>query len=179
MSTLNENQTSKPAGGSVNTPPTSIGAPAPLTPSESLAEFQATQKRFVEEFKPRGIVEETLVFQIAATSWRLRRLPFLESVLCGVLFQRPLAIKELDLLSRHETRLAAAYDRLVREMETRHKLPDPKPETKPETKPRHPEAPLPPPQGDFTYQAQASAQQPAQTAPVGPPPATEAPSALT
>jgi hypothetical protein len=165
MSTVNENQTPKPAGGSVNIPPAGIGAPAPLTESESLAEFQAAQKRFIEELKPRSIVEETLVFQIAAISWRLRRLPFLESVLCGVLFQRPSAIKELDLVSRHEARLMAAYERLVREMETRHKLPDPKPAPKTETKPRHPEAPPPPPPADFSYQATASAHQPAQTVP--------------
>ncbi len=129
MSFDTQNQQTQPNGGAVNTPPSGIGAPAPLTQSESLAEFQALLKRYEQDLQPRGVVEQTMVYQLASTAWRLRRLPFLESVLVGVLFQRGTAWKELDLLSRHETRLNGAFEHTFRAIEARHKAPPaPRPE---------------------------------------------------
>ena len=139
----------RPGGGA---PPSGIGAPAPLTSSESLAEFLALRKQFNEELKPRGAVEQTMVYQLAATAWRLRRLPFLESVLVGVLFRRSSAWKELDLLSRHEARLNRTFSQILREIEARHSAAA----TKPAQSPRQQEksasaaaftsqAPAPPP----------------------------------
>jgi hypothetical protein len=118
MSFNTKYQSTQPDG---EAPPHGIGAPAPLTPSESLAEFLALRKQFVDEFQPRGVVEQTMVYQLTTIAWRLRRLPFLESVLTGVLFRRGAAWKELDLLSRHETRLNRAFAQTLREIELRHK----------------------------------------------------------
>ena len=125
MSIDTQNQTAQPGGG---VPPPGIGAPAPLTPSESLAEFLALRKQFDHALRPRDVVEQTMVYQLASIAWRLRRLPFLESVLVSVLFQRRSAWKELDLLSRHETRLNKAFAQTLREIEVRHKASPPKPE---------------------------------------------------
>ncbi len=160
MSSTNENPKTQPAGGTVNPPPSGLGAPAPLTPSESLAEFQAAHQRYIDELQPRGVVEQTLVFQLAATAWRLRRLPYLESVLVATLLHRPASWKELDLISRHETRLSQTHQRTLREFESRRRVPPPPPEPKADTQPsRAPEAAPPP--ADFSYQA-AAAQEPSQ-----------------
>ena len=125
MSFDTKNQTTQPVGG---VPLAGIGAPAPLTQSENLAEFLALRKQFDDVLRPRDVIERTMVYQLASMAWRLRRLPFLESVLTGVLFKRPAAWKELDLLSRHETRLNRAFAQTLREIEARHKASPPKPE---------------------------------------------------
>jgi hypothetical protein len=125
MSFDTQHQSTQPDGA---VPPPGIGAPAPLTPSESLAEFLAFRKQFDETLRPRDIVEQTMVYQLASAAWRLRRLPFLESVLTAALFHRAAAWKELDLLSRHETRLNRAFAQTLREIEARHKASPPKPQ---------------------------------------------------
>ncbi len=125
MSFDTQNQTTQPNGGA---PPSGIGAPAPLTPSESLAEFLAFRKQFEQALQPRNVVEQTMAYQLASTAWRLRRLPYLESLLVGVLFQRGTAWKELDLLSRHEARLNRVFAQGLRDFEARHKAPALQPE---------------------------------------------------
>jgi hypothetical protein len=139
-------KSTQPDGGA---PPPGIGAPAPLTSSESLAEFLAFRKQFLDEIKPRGAVEQTMVYQLAATAWRLRRLPYLESVLVGVLFQRGSAWKELDLLSRHEARLNRAFAQILREIEARRRVSAGKPAQPPRQQEKSASAPA------FTSQAQA------------------------
>ncbi len=171
-----------PNGGAVNAPASGIGAPAPLTPSENLAEFQALLAQYKEEFQPRGVVEQTMVYQLASTAWRLRRLPFLESILVGSLLQGGSAWKELDLLSRHETRLNKNFSLTLREIQTRHKATSPQPEQS-AVRPTAPSVKVEPASAQTFASASGSASpagagrqshaQPAQTgAYTAPPPAT-------
>ncbi len=172
-----DTQNQQPDAAPVNNPAPGIGAPAPLTPSESLAEFEAFRKQYNEEFQPRGVVEQAMVFQLASTAWRLRRLPFLESVLVGVLFQRGSAWKELDLLSRHETRLNRIFDHTLRDIETRRKAPVPKPQPKASQPAASGEAESTA-SADFSYQAAAPpAQSPLYSNPTAAPAAAPSPPA--
>jgi hypothetical protein len=97
-----------------------------------------------------------MVFQLASAAWRLRRLPFLESVLVGVLFQRGAAWKELDLLSRHETRLNRIFGHTLRDFETRRKALSPKPQPKAAARPSSSGESEYAPVADFSYQAAAN-----------------------
>src|SRR6266849_11043033 len=44
-----------------------------VLPSEDLAAYQRFTKRFFDDLKPQGILEEQLVQTLADTSWRLNR----------------------------------------------------------------------------------------------------------
>ncbi len=50
-----------------------------VLPTEDLAAYQRFTKRFFDDLKPIGILEEQLVQSIADTSWRLNRIPALEN----------------------------------------------------------------------------------------------------
>src|SRR5260370_19787036 len=50
-----------------------------VLPTEDLAAYQRFTKRFFDDLKPTGIVEEQLVQNLADTSWRLNRIPALEN----------------------------------------------------------------------------------------------------
>ena len=50
-----------------------------VLPTEDLAAYQRFTKRFFDDLKPRGVIEEQLVQNIADTSWRLNRIPALEN----------------------------------------------------------------------------------------------------
>jgi hypothetical protein len=167
-----------PNGGAVNAPPSGFGAPAPLTPSENVDEFQAFLAQYKEEFQPRGVIEQAMVYQLASTAWRLRRLPFLESILVGSLFQGGTVWKELDLLSRHETRLTKNFSLTLHEIQTRRKAPSPQPE-QPKVRPAAPAAKTEPAPAQTFASASGSASpaQPSQTgAHTAPPPLSAEPS---
>jgi hypothetical protein len=67
-------------------PPCRITAPAWLTPSGDVGEFETTLSGFVREAEPRAIVEQTLVDHAATLAWRFRRPPYLESTLIQTVF---------------------------------------------------------------------------------------------
>jgi hypothetical protein len=54
-------------------------AQASLIAGESQEEFDFELNRFIDEFKPRGANEDSLLRRLADTAWRLRRLPKLEA----------------------------------------------------------------------------------------------------
>jgi hypothetical protein len=54
-------------------------AKASLIAGESQEEFDFELNRFIDEFKPRGANEDSLLRRLADTAWRLRRLPKLEA----------------------------------------------------------------------------------------------------
>ena len=92
-----------------------IGAPAPLLPSESLAEFEAFHQPMKQERQPHSVTEQVMVYQITCTFWRLRRIPRLESV-CLAGFSRPGHARQLDQLSRYESRLLHNHEQLERRL---------------------------------------------------------------
>jgi hypothetical protein len=55
-----------------------------VLPSEDPAAFQQHRRQFLEEYRPATPTESQLVHELADTSWRLNRIPFLEA---GVLTQ--------------------------------------------------------------------------------------------
>src|SRR5260370_13687665 len=57
-----------------------------VLPTEDMAAYQRFTKRFSDDLKPIGILEEQLVQNLADTSWRLNRIPALENNLLALGF---------------------------------------------------------------------------------------------
>src|SRR5712692_6767362 len=55
-----------------------------VLPSEDMAAYERFTKRFCDDLKPQGILEEQLVQNLADTSWRLNRIPALENNLLSL-----------------------------------------------------------------------------------------------
>ena len=55
-----------------------------VLPTEDLEAYQRFTKRFFDDFKPQGALEEQLVQMLADTSWRLNRIPALETNLLAL-----------------------------------------------------------------------------------------------
>ena len=51
--------------------------------TNSTSEYQRHCRQFFDQFKPATATESQLVQEIADTSWRLNRIPFLEAALLG------------------------------------------------------------------------------------------------
>src|SRR6266852_1095136 len=109
-----------------------------VLPTEDLAAYQRFTKRFFDDLKPRGVIEEQLVQSIADTSWRLNRIPALENNLLSLGFaehsdrintEHPeahaaLAIAEalreqtraFSALSLHGQRLSRQFERTLQQL---------------------------------------------------------------
>src|SRR5260370_4021638 len=109
-----------------------------VLPTEDLAAYQRFTKRFFDDLKPIGILEEQLVQSIADTSWRLNCIPALENNLLALGFaehsdhiitEHPevhaaLAIAEalrertkaFSALSMHCQRLSRQFDRILEQL---------------------------------------------------------------
>src|SRR5713226_4885397 len=109
-----------------------------VLPTEDMAAYQAFTKRFFDDLKPIGILEEQLVQNLADTSWRLNRIPALENNLLALGFaehsdhiitEHPevhvaLAIAEalreqtkaFSALSMHGQRLSRQFDRTLEQL---------------------------------------------------------------
>src|SRR6267378_324030 len=109
-----------------------------VLPTQDLAAYQAFTKRFFDDLKPKGILEEQLVQLLADTSWRLNRIPALENNLLTLGFtehagrintEHPevhaaLAIAEalreqtkaFSALSMHGQRLSRQFDRTLAQL---------------------------------------------------------------
>src|SRR5712691_3599525 len=109
-----------------------------VLPTEDLAAYERFTKRFFDDLKPIGILEEQLVQSIADTSWRLNRIPALENNLLALGFaehsdhiitEHPevhaaLAIAEalreqtkaFSALSMHGKRLSRQFDRTLKQL---------------------------------------------------------------
>src|SRR5216683_1126543 len=109
-----------------------------VLPTEDMAAYQRFTKRFFDDLKPFGILEEQLVQSIADTSWRLNRIPALENNLLALGFaehsdhiitEHPevhaaLAIAEalreqtkaFSALSMHGQRLSRQFERTLQQL---------------------------------------------------------------
>ena len=56
-----------------------LTAASPILPSEDRAAYEEHRRRFFEEYKPATPTESQLTQELADTSWRLNRIPFLEA----------------------------------------------------------------------------------------------------
>ncbi|HYL74777.1 MAG TPA: hypothetical protein VEU96_11270 [Bryobacteraceae bacterium] len=50
-----------------------------VLPSEDLAAYQRHSQRWLDEFQPQGVLEEQLAQSLCDTTWRLNRIPALET----------------------------------------------------------------------------------------------------
>jgi len=50
-----------------------------VLPSEDMAAYQRHSQRWLDEFQPKGLLEEQLVQSLSDTTWRLNRIPALEA----------------------------------------------------------------------------------------------------
>src|SRR6266852_4882263 len=113
-----------------------------VLPTEDLAAYQRFTKRFFDDLKPFGILEEQLVQNLADTSWRLNRIPALENNLLTLGFaehshdintEHPevhaaLAIAEalreqtktFSALSMHGQRLSRQFERTLQQLRELH-----------------------------------------------------------
>src|SRR5712692_7956593 len=109
-----------------------------VLPTEDMAAYQHFTKRFFDDLKPIGILEEQLVQSLADTSWRLNRIPALENNLLAlgvaehsdhINTEHPevhaaLAIAEalrqqtraFSALSLHGQRLSRQFDRTLQQL---------------------------------------------------------------
>src|SRR5712692_5039779 len=109
-----------------------------VLPTEDLAAYERFTKRFFDDLKPKGILEEQLVQSLADTSWRLNRIPALENNLLALGFaehsdhiitEHPevhaaLAIAEalreqtkaFSALSMHGQRLSRQFERTLQQL---------------------------------------------------------------
>ncbi len=74
-----------------------------VLPTEDQAAYQSHLKRFVDQFQPKGALEDQLVQSLGDTTWRLNRVPAIEAT-----FLTLAAEDHLDSIRTNEPRAAGA-----------------------------------------------------------------------
>jgi hypothetical protein len=109
-----------------------------VIPGESQEEFDILHADFVAHYLPSGEMETDLVFEIASSRWRLRRLQQMESdfyatairmkqeamgedvtveeARAQVFYELSMNPKPLNLFHRHSTRLRRSYEKALKEL---------------------------------------------------------------
>jgi len=109
-----------------------------VLPTEDLTAYQSHLKRFVDQFQPKGALEDQLVQSLGDTTWRLNRVPATEATfltlaaedqLDSVRTNEPRAVGALALaqafhhqsqalanISIYEQRLARLFDRTLKQL---------------------------------------------------------------
>jgi hypothetical protein len=70
---------------------------SPVLPAEDLAAFNSHAQAFFDEYQPKGATEKQLVHDLAATSWRINRIPTLERDLLMLHATAPAGSINVDL----------------------------------------------------------------------------------
>ncbi len=80
-----------------------LTAASPVLPSEDRAAFEDHRRRFFDEYQPATPTESQLVQELADTSWRLNRIPFLEADVLARAANPPTeqAAIDFDLVDAH------------------------------------------------------------------------------
>jgi hypothetical protein len=109
-----------------------------VLPTEDLAAYERHSKRWLDDLKPKGVLEEQLVQSLSDTAWRLNRIPALETNLLtlgiteqagGIHTTEPEAntalamaaalrdqAKAIATLGMHEQRLSRQFHRTLEEL---------------------------------------------------------------
>ncbi len=74
-----------------------------VLPTEDLTAYQRHLQRFVDQFQPKGALEDQLVQSLGDTTWRLNRVPAIEAT-----FLTLAAEDQLDSIHTNEPRAASA-----------------------------------------------------------------------
>ena len=115
-----------------------------ILPGEELLQFQALLDAHLDNWKPTNPIEDTFVFEMASTLWRLRRQAPVESSLISIQMQRMsreiikefnsvspsalavVALQEngdaLNQISRQCRRLLSQYEKLTQQLLTMRQL---------------------------------------------------------
>ena len=110
-----------------------------VIPGESQEEFDTFYADFVAHYRPTGEMETDLVFEIASSRWRLRRVQQMESdfyatairvqmeamgedatleeARAQVFYELAMNPKPLNLFHRHSTRLRRSYEKALKELQ--------------------------------------------------------------
>ena len=109
-----------------------------VLPTEDLTAYQSHLKRFVDQFQPKGALEDQLVQSLGDTTWRLNRVPATEATfltlaaedqLHSIRTNEPRAVSALAMakafhhqshalanISIYEQRLARLFDRTLKQL---------------------------------------------------------------
>jgi hypothetical protein len=88
----------------------------PLLNSEDQAAYQDHCRNFFAEYQPANATESQLVQEIADTSWRLNRIPLLESSAFAEIPNPESLIAHLGMLSLQSSRLARQIQRTLTQL---------------------------------------------------------------
>jgi hypothetical protein len=87
-----------------------------VLPTEDQSAYEQHRRQFENEYQPATPTESQLVQQLADTSWRLNRIPFLEAdLLAEVPSPQPL-IPQLAALGLHGARLSRQFERTLNQL---------------------------------------------------------------
>ncbi|HEX5322725.1 MAG TPA: hypothetical protein VFW40_02985 [Capsulimonadaceae bacterium] len=87
-----------------------------LLPTEDPDAYQRHIQQFLDEYAPGTATETQLVHEIAATAWRLNRIPILEAELFSQNRDPKTLIPALATLSLHGSRLSRQFQRAVHQL---------------------------------------------------------------
>src|SRR5271165_3090538 len=88
-----------------------LTAASPVLPTEDPAAFETHRRQFLDEYQPANPTETHLVHELADTTWRLRRIPLIESRLISGHDSHPVrdAQRHRASLNLQSTRLSRPY----------------------------------------------------------------------
>jgi hypothetical protein len=92
-----------------------LTAASPILPTEDPAAYETHRRQFLDEFQPATPAETQLVAELADTSWRLNRIPFLEARLLSGYDGLPIldAHRVLASLNLQSTRLSRQFQKTL------------------------------------------------------------------
>jgi hypothetical protein len=93
-----------------------LTAASPVLPTEDRAAFEDHRRRFFDEYKPATPTESQLVLELVDTSWRLNRIPFLESELLSQNPNPETLIPQLATLGLHSSRLSRQLHKTLEQL---------------------------------------------------------------
>jgi hypothetical protein len=84
-----------------------------VLPSEDPAAYEQHCRQFRDEYQPANATETQLVQELADTSWRLNRIPFLEADLFAAAPSPELLVPALASLGLHSSRLSRQFQKAL------------------------------------------------------------------
>jgi hypothetical protein len=90
-----------------------LSARTAVLPTEELAAYQDHCRQFRDEYQPANATESQLVQELADTSWRLNRIPALETQLFTEAPSPELLVSALASLGLHSSRLSRQFQKAL------------------------------------------------------------------
>ena len=87
-----------------------------VLPTEDPEAYQRHIQQFLDEYHPANATETQLVHELANTSWRLNRIPFLEAELLSQAPNPQTLIPQLATLGLHGSRLSRQFQKALEQL---------------------------------------------------------------